>query len=348
VDGGGGRWPNGGDVANWSNRPNYWSGYQPNQNAFVQNNNITQNNITQNNLSQNNFTSNQLNNFNNQSWGYNYYHPYWSGWHAGSWNNWGTYPAAWCAAGVPAGVGASWLLGAGANYTYSNPFYEASPTVATMPALDYSQPVQVPAPTSADFVSTSYAPPATDAISDSPPAPAEPPPEPAPQESAAKVPPEASKRFDAARAAFKKEEYDRALKEVEEAIKLLPKDATLHEFRALVLFAQQKYKEAASGIYAVLAVGPGWNWATLSGLYGKPATYTKQLRAVEAYVRDNPTSPDGRFLLAYHYLTLGSVPDAIKELKEFEKLAPKDELIPQLVKAFAESLDSGKPKAGGG
>jgi predicted Zn-dependent protease len=137
------------------------------------------------------------------------------------------------------------------------------------------------------------------------------------------------------------------LKEVEEAIQLLPKDATLHEFRALVLFAQGKYKDAATGIYAVLAVGPGWNWETMSGLYANPDTYTKQLRALESYVRQNPGAADGRFLLAYHYLVLNSVPDAVKELKEFEKLVPKDQLAPQLVKAFTESPDTGKPKAGG-
>jgi hypothetical protein len=32
----------------------------------------------------------------------------------------------------------------------------------------------------------------------------------------------------------------------EKAIKLLPSDATLHEFRALTLFAQKKYKDAAA------------------------------------------------------------------------------------------------------
>jgi tetratricopeptide (TPR) repeat protein len=115
-----------------------------------------------------------------------------------------------------------------------------------------------------------------------------------------------------------------------------------------VLFAQKKYKDAASGFYAVLAVGPGWNWETMSGLYAKPETYTKQLRALEAYARDNPKAADARFLLAYQYLVLGSVPDAVKQLKEFETLVPKDQLAPQLVKALTESPDTGKPKVGAG
>jgi tetratricopeptide (TPR) repeat protein len=338
--GAGGRWPNTGDRPNWSN---YTSNYRPNQNNLIQNN-LTQNNFNQTNFNQNNFTSNRFNNFNSQPWGYNYYHSNWAGWHSGSWNNWNSCPAAWYTAGAAASVGTSLLWGAGANYSYSNPFYVESPSVATDPALDYSQPVQVPTPV-VNVVSTSYASPVTDVITEPDSEPAESDQQPLPQKAADQVPPEASRRFDAAREAFKSKEYDRALKEIEEAIKVLPKDATLHEFRALVLFAQKNYKDAAAGIYAVLAVGPGWNWDTLSGLYTKPATYTKQLRTLEAYVRDNPTAIDGRFLLAYHYLVLGSVPDAVKQLKEFEKLVPKDQLAPQLVKAFTESPDSDKPKA---
>ncbi len=44
----------------------------------------------------------------------------------------------------------------------------------------------------------------------------------------------------------------------------MPNDAALHEFRALVLFALQRYDDAAAALYAVLTAGPGWDWATLS------------------------------------------------------------------------------------
>ena len=47
--------------------------------------------------------------------------------------------------------------------------------------------------------------------------------------------------------------------------------------QALTLFAQRKYKDAASAIYAVLAAGPGWDWQTMSELYPDPEVYTKQL-----------------------------------------------------------------------
>jgi tetratricopeptide (TPR) repeat protein len=354
--GGGGNWN---DRPNWANRPG-GGNWNDRPNRLVNNGNINTGNIfnQNNNITQNNLTSNRFNNFNGQPWGYNAYQSNWSNWHAGSWNNWNSFPGAWYTAGAASGLGASMLWGTGADYSYSNPFYVASPSVAAVPALDYSQPVQVPAPVSVNVDTTSYASPVADASWDAsaaPAAPAAPAAAPAaaapdeqqapPQPAAPQVPPEATTHFDDARQAFKMEEYDRALKEVEEAIKLLPKDATLHEFRALVLFAQKKFQDAAAGIYAVLAVGPGWNWETMSGLYAKPETYTKQLRALEAYARDNPKAADARFLLAYHYLVLNSVAEAVKQLKEFEKLVPKDQLAPQLVKAFTESPDTSKPKA---
>ena len=72
---------------------------------------------------------------------------------------------------------------------------------------------------------------------------------------------------------------------------------------ALALFALGNYAEAASTIHSVLAIGPGWDWTTMSGLYPGPDPYTAQLRALERYVELNPRKADGQFLLAYHYMT---------------------------------------------
>ena len=43
---------------------------------------------------------------------------------------------------------------------------------------------------------------------------------------------------------------------VNEALGLAKNDSVLHEFRALVLFAQGQYRDAATAIHSVLAVGP--------------------------------------------------------------------------------------------
>ena len=53
-------------------------------------------------------------------------------------------------------------------------------------------------------------------------------------------------------------EYRSALKLTDQAVARLPRDAVLHEFRSLVLFAPKRYPESAAAIHAVLAVGPGW------------------------------------------------------------------------------------------
>ena len=62
--------------------------------------------------------------------------------------------------------------------------------------------------------------------------------------------------FDAAREAFKAGDYAKALDLVNQAIKTMPNDATLHEFRAQTLFALERYDDAAAALYAVLSAGP--------------------------------------------------------------------------------------------
>ena len=105
-------------------------------------------------------------------------------------------------------------------------------------------------------------------------------------------------------------------------------------FAGWSLFAQQRYQEAAGAVYAVLSVGPGWDWTTLSSLYPDVDTYTKQLRALEESVKSNPNAADTRFLLAYHYLTCGYTDAAARQLEAAVQLNPKDQLSAQLLSAL--------------
>jgi hypothetical protein len=125
----------------------------------------------------------------------------------------------------------------------------------------------------------------------------------------------------------------------------MPNDAALHEFRALCLFALQQYNEAAAALYAVLTAGPGWDWVTLSGLYPSVSVYTQQLRALEAYCGQNPSSAPARFVLAYHYLTAGHTLAALQQLKEVTALQPQDGLAPQLARQLAPPPAAGGPSA---
>jgi tetratricopeptide (TPR) repeat protein len=144
----------------------------------------------------------------------------------------------------------------------------------------------------------------------------------------------ADQRFDAARAAFKSGDYTQALQLTDEALAKLPNDATLHEFRALVFFALKRYDAAAEALYAVLAVGPGWDWATLIGLYPGVDTYTQQLRSLETYRDENFDSSSAHFVLAYHYVTQGHKDAAIGELEQVSRLIPDDKLAGAMLKSL--------------
>lgn len=240
-----------------------------------------------------------------------WYHGAWSGgWYPGAgWGYmWSNYPVA-AALGVTAwGISRmSYAFGMGG---YSNPYYEESG------GYDYSQPIAAYEPVPETQPAT------TDATAS---APATPP----------GVSAEGMGLFDQSREAFSKGDYNQALALCNQTLKTMPNDAVVHEFRSLVLFALKKYRESAAAAYAVLSAGPGWDWTTLISLYGNSADYTTQLRALEAFVRENRGSSDGRFLLAYHYLTGGHPEAARTQLSEVDKLTPKDQLVTQLLTLLA-------------
>lgn len=191
---------------------------------------------------------------------------------------------------------------------YSNPYYTESYPIDGGYTIDYSQPLAVDTPLAT-----------------------------APADASAPAP--GLTDFEAARQAFYQGDYNAAMASTNKALAAMPNDPIIHEFRALVLFAQGKYKEAAAGLYSVLSVGPGWDWTTMSSLYPNVETYTKHLRALEGYLRANPDANDARFVLAYHYLTAGGADAAAAQLKRIYKTTPNDNLVKQLL------LMTGGPEA---
>jgi tetratricopeptide (TPR) repeat protein len=143
--------------------------------------------------------------------------------------------------------------------------------------------------------------------------------------------------FDQGRDAFRAGNYTSALSLTNQALRTLPNDPALHEFRSLALFAQGRFEDAAAPLYAVLSVGPGWDWPTMIGLYPDVDTYTRQLRALESYVTQNPRSAAARFVLAYHYLTAGHVEPAIGQLRRAVQLQPRDTLSSQLLQMLEKA-----------
>jgi tetratricopeptide (TPR) repeat protein len=274
-------------------------------------NNITTiNNITQitNNITLGAWTSNYLNHWHNYTprfyrW---YYRPY--PWYHGSWHwHWSSHPGV-----VPWYVYSSLALRYG-YWTFVNPLWVA-PAVQPVVYLNYSRPVTVVAPQlieERDLGESTTLPERT-------------------------VQEQAQAQLEATRTAFRDRNYREAQRLVEAALAAAPEEAVLHEFRSLVLFALGRYGEAAAALYALLAVHPGWNWTTLSSLYGNIGDYQQQLQALNAARQAQPDAANLQFLYAYHMLTIGKPDDAKTALLQARKSLPEDPLLNQMLLALGE------------
>jgi tetratricopeptide (TPR) repeat protein len=219
---------------------------------------------------------------------------------------------------------------------YYNPYYtEGMPAYYTEPIITepvyYTEPVAIPPVQYAEPIPATPVQPVQPAAAAPAPAVAAPP-------AAAPLPAASSDalaKFDQARDAFREGRYQEALKLTDEAVAQMPRDAVLHEFRSLVLFALGRYPESAAAIHAVLDVGPGWDWKTLSGLYASIDAYTSQLRALEAARDKDPKSAALHFLLAYHYLTCGHSENALKELRRTLEIQPQDAVAGALLASLS-------------
>ena len=229
-------------------------------------------------------------------WGYGGYSPY-SYW--GPYGYWGR-PLGW-------GFGA-WGLGCGVYscgyYPYYNPYYVVAPGNPIV--YNYSSPIPIDV--------TASVPASADPNEDSP------------------VPEIDNPDFDDARAAFRAGDYPAALASVDRAIARRKTDGVLHEFRSLTLFALQDYRQSAGVVHSVLAVGPGWDWTTMSSLYGDPNAYAQQLRALEDYTLANPRAADAHFLLGYHYMVCNHKDASANQLQIVTKLQPDDRLAGELLR----------------
>ncbi len=140
----------------------------------------------------------------------------------------------------------------------------------------------------------------------------------------------ATASFDQARDAFRQGNYALAVQLGEQALGQMPNDPNIHQFVALGQFAQGQYDQAAAPLYAVLTIGPGWNWTTLISSYAEADTYTQQIRALESYIKANPQSAAAHFVVGYHYLTQGHNVDAANQFEKAAGLQPSDKLSAQL------------------
>lgn len=232
------------------------------------------------------------------------------GWYNGCWGG-GYWGSGWYA--PIAGIGIGWGLGAmtsGYGYAdYSNPYYTES---ASAP-YDYSEPVVVNNYVTNDADATGGTAEATQETPESQ---------------------QALKLFDDGLAQFKSGGYRPALANFDAALKQLPNDPVVHEVRALTLFALGDYTPAAAALNSILSSAPGMDWTTMSSLYGSADDYTTQLRKLEKFCKDNPKDSAAAFVLAYHYLVLGSKDEAIRALTAVVKNQPKDVTAKRMLDAL--------------
>jgi tetratricopeptide (TPR) repeat protein len=207
--------------------------------------------------------------------------------------------------------------------TFVNPYYVTPTVTATASApYDYSQPVVVNNYITADSDSG-------DATATS--------------TSEPKVSAEIQQSFsgfDVGLDAFKGGRYNEALTAFDGALKLNGGDPVLHEVRALTLFALGNYSEAAIALNSLLASAPGMDWTTMSSLYGDADDYTAQLRKLESYCKANPKNPASAFVLAYHYLVIGSKDSAVRALKVVVENQPKDMVAKRMLEALVPPSDA--------
>ena len=124
------------------------------------------------------------------------------------------------------------------------------------------------------------------------------------------------------RVAFKQGDYMTAMKAVDEAIAHTPGDVTLHEYRALVLFALGRYADAAGVLNPVLASGPGWGWDTMVEFYDSSPPTTASSASSKPTSKARRTSADAHFLLGYHYLVCGHMESPTNSLPKLWNCNP--------------------------
>ena len=123
-----------------------------------------------------------------------------------------------------------------------------------------------------------------------------------------------------------------------------PQNGVLLMMLAQAFFATGQYDQAAGATQAAMQLLPEAQWNVVvknfRELYGRPADYTTQLRALEKEVKTNGDKPATRFLLAFHYGYLGYPSHAVKQLDKVLKLAPDD----QMAKKLHEIMSNPKPE----
>jgi tetratricopeptide (TPR) repeat protein len=146
--------------------------------------------------------------------------------------------------------------------------------------------------------------------------------------------------------AFQNRDYDRALRWAAQSNKDMPQART-HALMAQLLFAQGDFPGAAAQARAAIAMRPVTDWRTLYSDYAYTAPrLARQFAALQEFVRQNPSSYDGHFLLGYQDLILGQTGPGHAELAIAAVIEPTDVAATSLLaRDGVEIVNSHRPLA---
>ncbi len=136
-----------------------------------------------------------------------------------------------------------------------------------------------------------------------------------------------------AKTAFAEGKYDRAAALLDEVVKLAPEDTNAYQFRSLAYFAQGDIDHAAADAYDAFKLGNAWTWPVLRSLYpeGHASIYTGHLRKLEDAAKSDEPTMATHFLLAYHYIVLGHLESAERQLEKVLAINAEEPVSRQLL-----------------
>lgn len=121
-----------------------------------------------------------------------------------------------------------------------------------------------------------------------------------------------------------------------------PRNPVLVLMLGQAYFAAGNYQEAAAMTREGMQALPQDRWGVVISnrkeLYANPHAYASQLQQLESAVKENPKDSAQRFLLAYHYASLGYPQPAVTQLHQVVELDPRDETAIQLLDALLPRL----------
>ena len=156
----------------------------------------------------------------------------------------------------------------------------------------------------------------------------------------------ADSRLSLAQDAFESRDYESALLWARNAYREMPQARTL-PLMAQIFLAEGDVRDGAAEARAAVAMAPTVDWQTLFNNYSYVTPrFSRQLHALEEFVRLNPSSADGHFLLGYERLILGKADSAHAELAIASVIEPTDVAATALLaKEGVEIVGSHRPLA---